>query len=66
MRLVTFRATVEAPARLGAIAGSLVVDLELLGDATGVPLPSTMLDFIDLGPEAVRIASALMAELDGE
>ena len=66
MRLVTFRATVEAPARLGAIAGSLVVDLELLGDATGVPLPSSMLEFIDLGPEAVRIASALLAELDGE
>src|SRR3989344_6472945 len=77
MRLVTFRATVEAPARLGAIAGSLVVDLELLGDATGVPPPSSLPRFIHLGPGggrlasrppagAVRIAWALLAGLGGE
>lgn len=61
MRLVTYRASVEAEARLGAISGSLVVDLQRLGVATNTPLPSTMLKFIDLGPNAVTVASNLIA-----
>ncbi|WP_292223651.1 fumarylacetoacetate hydrolase family protein [Brevundimonas sp.] len=61
MRLVTYRASVEAEARLGAISGSLVVDLQRLGAATNTPLPSTMLEFIDLGPNAVTVASNLIA-----
>ena len=65
MRLVTYRASIEAEARLGAIAGDLVVDLEMLGDATGVPLPSTMLEFIDLGPNAVTVASELISSAEG-
>jgi 2-keto-4-pentenoate hydratase/2-oxohepta-3-ene-1,7-dioic acid hydratase in catechol pathway len=62
MRLVTYRASVEAEARLGAIVGDLVVDLARLGAAKGVLLPSTMLDFIDLGPQAVLIATSLLSE----
>ena len=62
MRLVTYRANVEAAARLGAICGGFVVDVARLGEAQGVALPSTMLDFIDLGPQAVAIASALIGE----
>ncbi len=65
MRLVTYRASIEAEARLGAIAGDLVVDLEMLGDATGVPLPSTMLEFIDLGPNAVTVAAELISSAEG-
>lgn len=65
MRLVTYRATVEAEARLGAIAGDLVVDLAMLGQAKGVPLPSAMLAFIDLGPQAVTVATNLIAECNG-
>lgn len=65
MRLVTYRATVEAEARLGAIAGDLVVDLALLGEAKGVPLPSAILAFIDLGPQAVTVATNLIAECNG-
>jgi 2-keto-4-pentenoate hydratase/2-oxohepta-3-ene-1,7-dioic acid hydratase in catechol pathway len=65
MRLVTYRASIEAEARLGAIAGDLVVDLEMLGDACGVPLPSTMLEFIDLGPNAVTVASELISSAEG-
>lgn len=60
MRLVTYRANVEAEARLGAIVDHLVVDLARLGAAKGVPLPVSMLDFIELGPQAVRIADALI------
>ncbi|HWU02020.1 MAG TPA: fumarylacetoacetate hydrolase family protein [Novosphingobium sp.] len=65
MRLVTYRSHVEAEARLGALVGNLVVDLALLGEEAGVPLPSTMLEFIDLGPQAVTIANALIEQADG-
>lgn len=65
MRLVTYRANVEAEARLGALVDGLVVDLARLGAAKGVALPSTMLEFIDLGPQAVTIASGLVDEAKG-
>lgn len=60
MRLVTYRASVEASARLGALHDDLVIDLQKLGAANGVSLPSTMLEFIDLGPQAVPAATALI------
>lgn len=62
MRLVTYRADVESAARLGALAGDLVIDLARFGSAKGVPFPATMLEFIDLGPQAVAIATRLIAE----
>ncbi len=65
MRLVTYRANVEAEARLGALSGNLVVDLARLGAANGVALPATMLAFIDLGPQAVTIASGLVDAANG-
>ena len=65
MRLVTYRASVEAEARLGAIVGDAVVDLARFGAARGCALPSTMLEFIDLGPAAVQAASALLADAGG-
>lgn len=65
MRLVTYRASVEAEARLGAIVGDLVVDLASFGTASGTPLPSSMLDFIDLGPQAVAIATKLIDAANG-
>ena len=54
MQLVTYRASVEAEARLGAIINDLVLDLARFGETRGVNLPSTMLEFIDLGPTAVK------------
>lgn len=62
MRLVTFRTHEAAAARLGALVGETVVDLAALGVATGIDLPSDMLTFIDLGPDAVRATAALLAE----
>ena len=53
MRLVTYRSTVEAAARLGAVVDDLVVDVEEAGQHAGISLPSSMLDFIDLGPPAL-------------
>ncbi|AGW89001.1 MULTISPECIES: fumarylacetoacetate hydrolase family protein [Cupriavidus] len=66
MRLVTYRAEVAAAARLGAIVDGNVVDLARFGAAVGVDIPSTMLEFIDLGPEAVRSTSALLNECRGK
>ena len=63
MRLVTYRATPDDSGHLGAIVGDLVVDLEAFGEAVGEPLPGTMLDFIDLGPQAVRQVTAMLGDL---
>lgn len=65
MRLVTYRANTESDARLGAVVGDLVVDLQRFGGARDVPLPDNMLEFIDLGPQAVSIASRLIDDAKG-
>ena len=62
MRLVTYRSTVEAAARLGAIVDDLVVDVEEAGHDAGVSLPSSMLDFIDLGPLALAALKKILNE----
>src|SRR3546814_2045693 len=69
MRFVTYR-TVETEPRLGLLHDGLVIDVEYFGDAIGQDLPSTMLDFIDLGPIGPRflreaIDSATTADLVG-
>lgn len=62
MRLVTYRGTVEAAARLGAVVDDLVVDVEEAGLHAGVSLPSSMLDFIDLGPPALAALKKILNE----
>lgn len=69
MRFVTYR-TVETEPRLGLLHDGLVIDVEYFGYAIGQDLPSTMLDFIDLGPIALRflqeaVAAATTADLIG-
>lgn len=62
MKLVTYRASVEAQARLGVIDGDLVVDVERLGAAQGEALPATMLGLIDCGrPGLETLAACLQA-----
>ncbi|WP_371039114.1 MULTISPECIES: fumarylacetoacetate hydrolase family protein [unclassified Rhodosalinus] len=63
MKLITFRRHPADAGRLGALLGDQVVDLALLGDATGEPLPDAMLDFIDLGPQAVAQTAALLDDI---
>lgn len=65
MRLVTFRADPLAAARLGALVNDQVVDLALLAAAKGQVLPADMLAFIDLGPQAVRSTTELLASFEG-
>jgi 2-keto-4-pentenoate hydratase/2-oxohepta-3-ene-1,7-dioic acid hydratase in catechol pathway len=65
MRLVTYRASIEAEGRLGVLVDDLVIDVARLGERAGVPLPSRMLDFIDLGPVALGELKALLEEANG-
>ena len=65
MRLVSYRASVEAEARLGALVGNLVLDLARFGAAKNIDLPVAMLDFIDLGPSAVAAVSGMIADAEG-
>lgn len=66
MRLVTFRSNVNASARLGALIEDLVVDLNALGQHSGNVIPDNMLDFIDLGPQAVTATTALLRSFEGK
>ncbi|WP_323040441.1 fumarylacetoacetate hydrolase family protein [Gemmobacter sp.] len=65
MKLVTYRAGVEAAARLGVIADDLVVDVGRLGAAFDEALPDTMLGLIDLGRPGLQALSSLLEECDG-
>ena len=65
MRFVTYRASVEGAARLGFIEEDRVVDVEAFGRAFDMPLPGTMLGFIDLGPDAVQELAGLARETSG-
>ena len=62
MRLVTYRASVEAAARLGVIVGDLVIDAAALGDAFGQEMPDTMLGLIDAGRMGLTALADLIAE----
>jgi len=65
MKLVTYRSGSEAAARLGALSADHVVDLQRLGQKTGIDLPDNMLSFIDLGRRAmVATAEMLAAHLE--
>ena len=60
MRLVTYRRNVLEEARLGALVDNLVVDIQWLGDAAGYDMPCDMLDFIELGPNAIATTTELL------
>jgi 2-keto-4-pentenoate hydratase/2-oxohepta-3-ene-1,7-dioic acid hydratase in catechol pathway len=66
MRLVTYRANVEAAARLGAVVDDMVVDVERIGAAGGVALPASMLDLIDLGPPATMALKKILSDKVGQ
>jgi 2-keto-4-pentenoate hydratase/2-oxohepta-3-ene-1,7-dioic acid hydratase in catechol pathway len=53
MRFVTYRASIDAAARLGVVEKDHVVDVATIGECAGLKLPSAILDFIDLGPTAL-------------
>jgi len=65
MRLVTYRASVEAEARLGVLMADDVIDVALLGARAGLAMPARMLDLIDLGPAGLVELRALLEAADG-
>lgn len=65
MKLVTYRAAVEAAAKLGVIVDDLVVDVEALGVAHSEDLPGTMLDFIDAGRPALETLRDCLERSEG-
>jgi 2-keto-4-pentenoate hydratase/2-oxohepta-3-ene-1,7-dioic acid hydratase in catechol pathway len=64
MRLVTYRDSTEAAARLGLIEGDFVVDVERLGRSGNVALPSSMLELLEAGPVALRAVEDLLKRSD--
>ncbi len=60
MQLVTYRASVEAAARLGVMDGDLVVDVARLGALMGEDLPDTMLTLIDAGRPGLATLKACL------
>ena len=62
MKLATYRIGPTGEARLGAVQGDRLVDVQRLAAAAGVPQPSTMLGYIGLGPTAVAATTAMLAD----
>jgi 2-keto-4-pentenoate hydratase/2-oxohepta-3-ene-1,7-dioic acid hydratase in catechol pathway len=60
VRLATYRPAVTDAARLGAVVGDLIVDVARLGQAKGVALAASMLEFIDQGPLALDSLRGLL------
>ncbi|PZO79837.1 MAG: FAA hydrolase family protein [Mesorhizobium amorphae] len=65
MKLVTFRASSEAPARLGVVMGESVVDVEALALSFGEDFPATMLELIELGPDGLAALKRLLDSAEG-
>ncbi len=65
MKLVTYRESIEAPARLGVIVDDLVVDVAALGEIYGEELPDTMLGLIDAGRPGLEALADCLEEAEG-
>ncbi len=63
MKLVTYRASVEAEARLGVLQGDLVLDAEDLGVAFGEEIPDSMLGLIDAGKPGLAALQAVVDQV---
>ena len=66
MKLVTYRASVEAAARLGVMDGDLVVDVARLGVMMGEDQPDSMLGLIDTGRPGLATLKACLDGAEGD
>jgi 2-keto-4-pentenoate hydratase/2-oxohepta-3-ene-1,7-dioic acid hydratase in catechol pathway len=62
MKLLTYKTTSSEP-RLGFIHNNQVIDMEDFGEITNFPLPSTMLELIDMGIEVIAEINDLLADV---
>jgi 2-keto-4-pentenoate hydratase/2-oxohepta-3-ene-1,7-dioic acid hydratase in catechol pathway len=60
MKLVSYRSSPEAAARLGVVEGRFVVDVEKLGQRENLTLPGSMLDLIQAGPYTLSALDDLL------
>jgi len=65
MKLLTYK-TQESEARLGFLHNEKIVDMEDFGEIVNFPLPSTMLELIDMGIEVIPEINDFLADLDQE
>ena len=69
MRLVTSRLGADGAGRLGVLhptaVGEMAIDVERLGRAVGEAFPATMLELIDMGPDALAALARAVAETEG-
>jgi len=63
MKLLTYK-TNETESRLGFLHKNQVIDMEDFGEISNFPLPSTMLELIDMGYELVEELNDMVAETD--
>lgn len=63
MKLLTYK-TNETEPRLGFIHNNQVIDMEDFGEISNFPLPSTMLELIDMGYELVEELNNMVAETE--
>lgn len=61
MKLVTYRLG-QKESRLGVIQDSLIIDVQNFGERIDLSLPSSMLEFIDLGSIAVSSLSEILSK----
>ena len=61
MKLVTYRLG-QNEARMGVISDRLIIDVEKFGKKVNLELTSSMLDFIELGPIAVKSLDAALKD----
>ncbi|RRJ93473.1 fumarylacetoacetate hydrolase family protein [Flavobacterium macacae] len=65
MKLLTYKTTTSEP-RLGFLHNDHIVDMEDFGEALNFPLPSTMLELIDMGIEIIPEINDFLADIDEE
>jgi 2-keto-4-pentenoate hydratase/2-oxohepta-3-ene-1,7-dioic acid hydratase in catechol pathway len=63
MKLLTYKTSDTEP-RLGFIHNNQVIDMEDFGEISNFPLPSTMLDLIDMGMEIVDELNDMIADTE--
>jgi 2-keto-4-pentenoate hydratase/2-oxohepta-3-ene-1,7-dioic acid hydratase in catechol pathway len=63
MKLLTYK-TPDTESRLGFIHNNQIIDMEDFGEISNFPLPSCMLELIDMGYEIIAEISEMIAETD--
>ncbi|WP_026704761.1 fumarylacetoacetate hydrolase family protein [Flavobacterium soli] len=65
MKLLTYKTTTSEP-RLGFLHNNQVVDMEDFGESVNFPLPSDMLELIDMGLEVIPEINEFLTEIDAD